>query len=597
VPAKQFLFKVYSRTATAEISEDEASSALVAAGAERQVFAIKTFAHAKPITVLRIDPSEAPVRMSLEEFVLCAEDGRVVYQWDGSGVLPCQVVRDISVWYQEGAVVLECLSNDPFMVFDVAHLNVGREVTVRIGLRDVGGPMKSADSERSDARVLARSVDHLVAEQEDLNRSLSAFQTRDAAKWDSLNDRITDFNADLERVSEGLAKAMEINNAPLHSSLKELSDSFAAGYAQLETRLARRLQTQGETQYERLKQHGSDLVAEVKTAVDGQTYKLSTITAAREDAFREFMGGQVDGLRMDSLAAAADLAGRIDAGYERLSTSQDGLQLSVVALSGRLQEVHDHLAGTSVDVGRAIENAAQFAHEFRDGVGHQFENQRKQFLTVSARQLQVMNDLKSQVHAGFEANAKALTHTFDAGRRDSDSQVARRFDDLQAHVATHAQTLDRTFAARSDTQDAVLRDLLAVVKDNAASAASSHSQLATHVRALEANFETRARQNEALLDELLQNFAFVNKEAKHFPVQTAARVLANHYRFGGSETFHRSVTNEEEALKLIGDLRAELVTARAFVETVLTSRSWFFTKPIRAFGRILSRVKQRLTKH
>jgi len=80
------------------------------------------------------------------------------------------------------------------------------------------------------------------------------------------------------------------------------------------------------------------------------------------------------------------------------------------------------------------------------------------------------------------------------------------------------------------------------------------------------------------------------KQSRGVNIGPAARILAANYRFRGSENFSETPQDLPGAIALIGNLRNELLETRGMLETVLRSRSWHLTKPLRFVLRLAQRV-------
>jgi hypothetical protein len=248
--------------------------------------------------------------------------------------------------------------------------------------------------------------------------------------------------------------------------------------------------------------------------------------------------------------------------------------------------------------------------EFRDQAGHAAESQRRQILTVAARQLQAITELNAQLDNRLVATARLLKHSLETGQNASISVATDRFEAIRQavsdearglstafydHLSSGVDGLDKAIGSRFEAQADTIQCLNVALTDATAMTAAGQARLTEELRALRSAFEAKWREHDAALDEVLQNFAHLNRKVVRFPTRTAARVLARHYRFGDSENLTREAHSFDEASALVEDLKAELLTTRAFVETVITSWSWMVTKPIRAAGRLLRALTHRVS--
>lgn len=98
-----------------------------------------------------------------------------------------------------------------------------------------------------------------------------------------------------------------------------------------------------------------------------------------------------------------------------------------------------------------------------------------------------------------------------------------------------------------------------------------------------------SRRQSQVLENILDSLSNI-KQSKGMNIGLAARIMASNYRIRGRENFSETPTDLPAAMGLIDNLRSELLETRGMLETILRSRSWYLTKPLRFFQRLLRRL-------
>lgn len=188
---QQLNLQLYARSKDGVFSEDLSVRRSVTLTSEpvKLELAIPAEGHGD-IVELRLDPDDKPSIFVLHALAVRTTDGKALFAWNRkSEDLPNPV--GLEAWEQDGQIVLEASTFDPFLLIPIAPPSPGVVLECTIGSVILADhPKELADAIRSLQYTLRAAIDDIASQQESLHEFVLLNQRHSTANLQAIYERI-----------------------------------------------------------------------------------------------------------------------------------------------------------------------------------------------------------------------------------------------------------------------------------------------------------------------------------------------------------------------------------------------------------------------